>query len=93
MHSDNLNLGIMIGEVHYMSRQTVTRLEKIDHRLEAGDHRMTAIEGRLMSVERRPRIPEWERRIKWALKYAVPLAVLQLTGSIDAAVKVISALK
>ena len=89
------DLGVIMGRLLERSEATVERLDRIDHRLADGDSRMTQIQERLAGLEARREaslLPGWEKLIKGTAPYAIFLAALAGTGSIDAAVKILGAL-
>ncbi len=76
------------------SEAMVGRLDRIDHRLEIGDDRMDQMSkdiADLKSTKREP-MPGWERVIKSVAPYLIFLTALVGTGSVDAAIKILSAL-
>jgi len=83
----DLAIGLMIGEIRAAAHHTHARLDRIDHRLESGDRRMSEMTDRIASLERRPTsdVPTVEWLVKDALRYIVPLGVLYVTGSLEAA--------
>lgn len=84
---DPFAVGMLMGEIRQQGNHTRERLDRIDHLLEHGDRRMSEMTERIASLERRPsaEIPATERWVKDALRYAIPVAVLYGTGSVDAA--------
>lgn len=91
----DLNIGLMLGQLMQGQRETFGRLDKIDDRLVQGDKRMSSIEDSVKKLEK-PASPSslgtTERLIKQSLQWAVPGGVLWWTGSIDQALKVLAAL-
>lgn len=88
------DLSLIMGQLLERSEATVSRLDRIDRRLEAGDERMDQIAERIAAIEARKAepIPNAERWLKGVAPYIIFLGALAGTGSIDAALKVLSAL-
>jgi len=88
------DLSMLMGRLLERTETVVDRLDRIDHRLQTGDARMDEIAERIARLEaaKVEAMPAAERLIKAALPYGIGLAALLGTGSIDAAVKIITAL-
>lgn len=88
------DLSMIMGRLLERSEATVDRLDRIDRRLEQVDTRMDLISERIAALETRKAdpMPGWERLVKGAAPYLIFLSALAATGSIDAALRILSAL-
>lgn len=71
------------------------RLQEIDDRLQEGDERMDELTSRIASLETHRRsdpMPGLEKAVKILLPYAIGAGVLAITGSIEKALQVLTAL-
>lgn len=94
MHGANgydLNIGLMLGRLlqgqettNGLLRQHGDRLDQIDTRLAHGDQEFQNLREELKAAKEAGQVAAW---VKDLARYLVPLGVLWLTGSIDAAVK------
>lgn len=88
------DLSMLMGRVLERSEATIVRLDRIDSRLEIGDARMDTLSSQLGAMEKTPaKLGGWEKALKAPLPYIVGLGTLAATGSIDAALKVLAALR
>lgn len=89
------------------STAAAVQLSRIEDRLVAGDERMTTLEtsveavkgavtsttARLERAEKMARAPRWERHAKRVFRYALLGGVAYGTGSVEAALKLMEAVK
>lgn len=88
-------LSLMMGRLLERSEATLDWLERIDSRLGEGDTRMGQMTERIAALEtRKPSevMPALEKAVKILLPYLIGGAVLAFTGSLDNALKVLTAL-
>ena len=88
------DLSMLMGRVLERSEATIIRLDRIDSRLEIGDARMDTLSAHLGAMEKTStKLGGWEKALKAPLPYIVGLGTLAATGSLDAALKVLAALR
>ena len=91
------DISLLIGRLLEQQANTDRRMDRHETRLEAGDDRMDEMSERIASLEttaKSPRssaMPRWEVIVKTVLPYAIGLATLLVTGSLEQAIKIILA--
>ncbi len=98
------DLSMMLGRLMERTEASDERLIRIENRLMEGHTMFARLDGRLKHVEAatvrletsssdRARVPRWERTAKRWLAWLLPAATLYSTGSLEAAIKALDAVK
>lgn len=96
------SLEMMFGRLAERSDQTIRMLDRIDRRLEEGDSRMDRMGEDIATLKARQEqaeqkaaqaaLPGWEKGIKQIVPYLLVGGTMMATGSVDAGLKLLSAL-
>lgn len=87
------DFSMVIGRLVERSDQGVEMLRDIQKQIDTVTSTLSSLDSRIRTLETKPDpMPPWERLVKLLLPYGIGLAALAVTGSLDTAVKIATAL-